>query len=288
MLSRLTLSTGMMLFAYSAVWAQQNPGLPAGRNQATSPDTRPFNPKDLSGVWRGDKYGYNGTVVPPLTPEGQKKFDSYRPSYGLTKGTRDAEQKTEIPIGRRRSIPPAQGNDPVGACNPLGLIRLLLYDPSPMEIVQTPERILQFFEWTWDRREVWTDGRAQAKVDEYLPRWNGYSIGRWEGNTFVVNTVGFDDRQWVDHFGYPMSDEAKLEERWRRTGASSLELTMILTDPKTYTQPWTSDVVHFRGITKDQIAAGIGWAALAEDKCVPLDEVDRYNRQVRNPAGLGK
>jgi hypothetical protein len=161
----------------------------------------------------------------------------------------------------------------------------LLYDPSPMEIVQVPNRMLQFFEWTWDRREVWTDGRSQAKVQEYLPRFNGYSVGHWDGNTFVVNTVGLDDRAWIDHYGYPISSQTKLEERWRRTSFGRLELVMVLTDPSIYTQPWTSETVHFRKVSKDEISAGVDWAALAEDKCVPLDEVDTYDKEVRNPAG---
>lgn len=273
--------------ASGVMWAQErNPlaGFPRPGASAAS-DTRPFDPKDFSGVWRGDKYGYNGNYVPPMTPEGQKKFDSYRPSYGLRKDSAEAQRQTNVPIGRRRAIPPAQGNDPVGACNPLGLIRLLLYDPSPMEIVQTPDRILQLFEWTWDRREIWTDGRSPANVDEYLPRFNGYSVGKWDSNTLIVNTVGLDDRAWVDHFGYPISDQAKLEERWRRTSFSTLELTMILNDPKIYTQPWTSEVVRFIRIPKEALAAGVGWAALAEDRCVPLDEVETYNKEVRNPAG---
>jgi hypothetical protein len=141
-----------------------------------------------------------------------------------------------------------------------------------------------FFEWSYDRREVWLDGRPQAKPEEYLPRWNGYSIGTWDGNTLVVNTVGLDDRQWLDHFGYPISDQAQLEERWKRTSASTLELAMVLTDPKTYTQPWPSELQHFRLISKEDLAAGAGWAALAEDRCVPLDEF-KYDRQVRDPAG---
>jgi hypothetical protein len=190
-----------------------------------------------------------------------------------------------VPLGRRRARPPAQGNDYVGACNPLGLVRLLLYDPSPMEIVMTSNRMLQFFEWTWDRREVWLDGRAPAKVGEYLPRWNGYSVGRWQGDTLVVETNGLDDRQWLDHFGYPISDQARVEERWRRVANNILELNITVTDPTIYTEAWKSDLVRFRLVPPEDLGAGVGWAGLAEDKCIPLDEVEQYNRNVRNPAG---
>jgi hypothetical protein len=261
---------------FSAVGAGQD---------ALRPDPRPYDKRNLSGFWKNNLYGYNGKFVPPMTPDGQKKFDSYKPSYGRALGSQAAAEHPEEPIGRRRAVPPALGNDPVGNCNPLGLIRLLLYQPSPIEIIQTPERMLQMFEWTWDRREVWTDGRPLAKVEEYLPRFNGYSVGRWEGDTFVVDTIGFDDRQWIDHFGYPISEQARLQERWRRTAYNILELRMTLTDSSTYTQPWESEVSTFRLVTKEDLGEGTGWGALVEDRCVPFDEVNRFNKQVRDPAG---
>ena len=174
-------------------------------------------------------------------------------------------------------------NDPVGACNPLGLIRLLLYAPAPIEIVQLPDRMLQLFEWTWDRREIWTDGRPLPNIDDYLARFNGYSVGDWDGDTFVVETVGLDERAWIDHFGYPVSEQARLQERWRRVSYDTIELQMTLTDPATYTQPWISDVSIFTMVPEETLAAG-GWPALVEDRCVPLDEA-QFNSRVRDPAG---
>ena len=248
------------------------------------PDNQPFEARDLSGVWLGNKYGFNATSDPAFTAEGKKKFDAQKPSYGATVGT-PAAANASVPSGRRRAIPPAQGNDYVGACNPLGLVRLLLYDPAPMEMIVTPNRIIQTFEWTWDHREIWTDGRALPNVDAYLPRWNGYSAGRWDGNTLVVTTVGLDDRQWLDHFGYPISDKARVEERWTRKYHNIMELEMTVTDPVLYTQPWKSDLVTFRLASTSDLSAGTGWASMVEDKCVPLDEVQTYNKLVRNPAG---
>src|SRR5207248_3201807 len=162
-----------------------------------------FNPRDLSGVWRIDQYNFSNTD-PKFTEQGKKRFDLEKPSYGY--GPKEAAEHPEATLGQRRAVPPAIGNDYIGACNPLGLIRNVLYRASPMEFVMTPTRIFQFFEWTWDHREIWMDGRAMPKVDEYLPRWNGYSVGRWDGDTLIVTSTGFDDRQWVDHFGYPVSE----------------------------------------------------------------------------------
>jgi len=248
------------------------------------PDNQPFDAHDLSGVWLGNKYGFNATVEPTMTPEGKKKFDAQKPSYGATLGTA-AANNTAVPYGRRRAIPPAQGNDYVGACNPLGLVRMILYDPAPMEMIMTPNRIIQRFEWTWDHREIWLDGRALPNVDAYLPRWDGYSAGKWEGNTLVVTTVGLDDRQWLDHFGYPISDQARVEERWTRKYHNIMELEITVTDPVIYTQPWKSDLVTFRLASNNDLSSGTGWASIAEDRCVPLDEVQQYNKLVRNPAG---
>src|ERR1043166_9305388 len=90
------------------------------------PDNQPFTARDLSGVWLGNKYGLNGVYEPPLTAEGKRKFDAQKPAYGARVGT-PAAADTTVPSGRRRAIPPAQGNDYIGACNPLGLVRLLVY-----------------------------------------------------------------------------------------------------------------------------------------------------------------
>src|SRR5262245_44432786 len=79
------------------------------------PDNQPFDAHDLSGVWLGNKYGFNATSEPAFTPEGKKKFDAQKPSYGARVGTPQAAD-TSVPGGRRRAIPPAQGNDYVGAC----------------------------------------------------------------------------------------------------------------------------------------------------------------------------
>jgi hypothetical protein len=248
------------------------------------PDSSPFDPRDLSGVWLGDTYGFNARHEPPMTPEGKAKFDAQKPSYGALLGSA-AAQDASVPSGRRRAIPPAQGNDYVGACNPLGLVRLLLYMPAPMEMIMTPNRMIQRFEWTWDHREIWLDGRSLPDVDAYLPRWNGYSVGRWDGNTLVVDTVGLDDRQWLDHFGYPISEGARVQERWTRTYRNIMELQVTVTDSEIYEEPWTSDLVTFRLVPSDDLAVGTEWASMAEDKCVPFDEVQEYNRRVRDPAG---
>src|SRR5688572_33017722 len=108
----------------------------------------------------------------------------------------------------------------------------------PFEMFQVKDRVLQLFEWNRVLREIWTDG--QQLPAEPDPKWLGVAVGKWEGDTFVVDSAGFDERTWLDHFGNPHSEEMRLQERYRRIDRETLELTMTLTDPKTYTKPWVS------------------------------------------------
>jgi hypothetical protein len=259
---------------------------------------KPYDKHDLAGLWSRNStpggYGGGGTCrdcgdrgfglnVPPLTPLGQKMFDANKPSYGRNLGSPEAAAHPEEPIGRRRAVPPANGTDPYQTCNPMGPSRALIY-PDPVEFIVLPDRIYQHFEWGYGLRTIWTDGRKPL-MDPDLPRWWGYSAAHWEGDTFVVTTTGVDDRTWVDHFGYPHSVDMVLEERYRRTAYDVLELNMTITDPKIYTAPWKSETKKFRKLEKGAIKSVEGWAGLLEDLCAPADEVEQFNKRVRDPAG---
>jgi hypothetical protein len=240
------------ILVFSTVALAQRGAAPAGPSV-------PHDPKDLSGVWTKTWRTLTlSAETPPFTVEGKRRFDANKPSYGP------------------RAIPPALGNDPTGFCDPLGLTRNLILEVSvyPMEMVQTPKRVLQFFEWAHSWREIWIDGRDLPKDPE--PRWMGYSVGRWEGDTFVVRSNGFDDRTWIDHFGNPHSDQMTLEERYRRVDRDTLQLTMTLTDPVIFTRPWVSEPKNFR-------LAPAG-REITELFCVPSEE-QAFNEKVRNPAG---
>src|SRR5437870_6004075 len=163
----------LLLVFSSVALAQRGQRSGATANPVPAP---PHDPHDLSGVWT--KTWRTLTLsedVPPMTSWGKAQFDSNKPSYGP------------------RAVPPALGNDPTGSCDPLGLVRNLVLEVSvyPMEIVQTPTRMFQFFEWAHSYREVWTDGRQLPKDADLT--FNGISVGRWDGDTFVVNSGFFDD-----------------------------------------------------------------------------------------------
>jgi hypothetical protein len=289
---------GVLVFSCIGL-AQQGRG---GRGGIMAGDpanaSKPYDKHDLSGIWtrNGNPGGYGGggtcancgdrgfsNDVPPFTPLGQKMFDANKPSYGRNLGSPDANAHPEEAIGRRRAVPPANGTDPYQTCNPEGVTRALIY-PDPVEFNVLPDKIMQQFEWTYATRTIWTDGRKLPDDPDQL-RWWGYSTGHWDGDTFVVNSNGFDERTWVDHFGYPHSTDMKLEERYRRTAYDALELTMIITDPKIYARPWTSQLKRFRLLPKNGIKTIDGWTGLMEDLCAPADDVESFNKRVRDPAG---
>ena len=116
-----------------------------------------------------------------------------------------------------------------------------IYNPNPRsgpwKIVQTPPVTLILFEEMNHYRQVFTDGRGFPK--DMNPAWFGYSIGKWEGDAFVVNTTGFNDQTWLDDPGHPHTDAMDVTERFRRRDFGHLEIDITVDDPKAYTKPWT-------------------------------------------------
>src|SRR5881628_4027564 len=160
-----------------------------GRGNAAAAPSPPHDPHDLTGIWNlagGTDLSLSRTP-PPLTPEGQKRFDANKPSYGRELGSADAAAHPEEHIGRRRALPPANDTDPYQHCNPEGVTRADIY-PDPIEILQLPDRMIIQYEWTYGTRTLWMDGRKPL-AEPALPRWWGYSTGHWEGNTLVVETT---------------------------------------------------------------------------------------------------
>ena len=135
-------------------------------------------------------------------------------------------------------VPVEQINDPLSTMgDPEGFPRNLLFELRPFQIVQTPKSVLMLYMFEKRWRTIWTDGRQLPKDPD--PRWYGYSVGRWEDDsTFVVNSVGMDERTWLDNAGSPHSDQMKVEERYHRIDANTMELTVTIDDPKAYTAPW--------------------------------------------------
>jgi hypothetical protein len=248
-----------------------------------------FNPRDLTGIYTLRGHRSISANVPPMTPEGEARLNANKPTRGRFLG----EPLNGDHPGFVRAVSiPAEGNDPAHKCNPNGFPRLLL-DPEPVEFIHTEGRLLQLFQWERTLRELWTDGRpvpSGENLENLGPAWYGHTAGGWQGNTLVLNTVGLDDRAWIDIFGFPKSTEARIEERYTRTGPDTIELRMTMYDPKFYKEPWVSDVKVFTRVKRED-STYFGWYGLfsgaTEQICAPMNEVDSYNSLFRDPAGKG-
>jgi hypothetical protein len=215
----------------------------------------PFDPHDFSGIWRFRGNGFVTRDAPPMTPWAKAKYDAAIPGLGA---------------GGARSKP--LGNDPIMVCDPVGYPRILSFGLYPVEIIQLPGRIVQFFDFFYTHRTIWTDGRKLP--DDPEPTWYGYSVGHWDGNTFIVETRGFNGRAWLSNDGHPLSEDAKLEERYQRADHDTINITMTLTDPTAYTKPWRTGTMSLTWSPKE---------VMREDLCAPSDE-KKYLDEVREPA----
>ena len=127
-------------------------------------------------------------------------------------------------------------DDPFTHCLPGTLARIHTV-PFLRKIVQTPELLLFLSEANASYRQIFTDGRSLP--EDPNPSWNGYSTGHWEGDTLVVDTNGFQDGQWLDRWGSPLTDQARMTEKFKRPNFGTLDIELTVNDPKAYTKPWT-------------------------------------------------
>lgn len=164
-------------------------------------------------------YEFN-TEEPPMTDWGQAQYKAAKSSFG------------------DHAYPLNETTDPVyQGCFPAGVPRVYLH-PWPMQIVQARNVIVMLFEYDSLRREIYVDGRAHDAA--LVPLWMGDSIGHWEGDTLVVDTVNFNDKTWIDRLGHPHSDALHVVERFRRTDHDHLTDDITIDDPKAYSRPWTT------------------------------------------------
>jgi hypothetical protein len=128
---------------------------------------------------------------------------------------------------------------PSAHCIPLG-VPISDAGPFPHKIVQTPGLILVLYEDLTTFRQIYTDGRKLPVDPE--PAYYGYSVGRWEGDTLVVDVTGFRDEGWLDAFGHPYSDAMRVTQRFRRPDFGTLEVQITVDDSKMYNKPFSFKV----------------------------------------------
>jgi hypothetical protein len=214
----------LLALAAPAQWINYpTPGIPRtadGKPNLTAPTPRTADGKpDLSGLWQPASGGAD-----PQFADIAKEVKGGLPF-----------QKWAADLVKARR---AQNNmgDPDGHCQPLGTVKMHLH-PYPRKILQLPGMIVILYERDTVYRQIFTDGRP-LPVDPQ-PSFYGYSTAKWEGDTLVVQTIGFKDDLWLDISGTPLTDAAKVIERYHRPSFGKLEIDVTVDDPKAYTKPWT-------------------------------------------------
>lgn len=204
---------------------------------------RPFDPHDLNGYWElanvGRPHGALNTIGsnrPPMTDWAKGIFSKTKTGY--------KELSTGV-------FPQKDWNDPALWCDPLGFPRILWEPTTPaMRFAQAHDELIQFFESGRAWRDIWTDGRKLPTGTGVDPRWFGYAVGKWDGDTFIITSNNYVEKTWLDQYGSPHSDQLLVEERYRRTDRDHLELILNITDPKAYTTTWRGDKRTFKRVDK--------------------------------------
>ena len=189
----------------------------------SSPSTTASAGHRIVGVWYALDGDYDTASFskgdPPMTPWGREQFNAAKPSQGS------------------RGVKLSETTDKVYKCFPPGMpyIYLQLF---PVQILETPKEVIELFEYDHTVRHIFTDGRDHPA--DVTPSYNGHSIGHWEGNTLVVDTVGLNGRIWLDRVGHPDSDQMHIIERIHRADDKTLQVDFQFDDPKSYVKPWTA------------------------------------------------
>jgi hypothetical protein len=196
------------------------PRNPDGKPNLTAPAPKtPAGRPDFSGIWRVADSRYLQNIAADL---GEPPFQAW--AAALYK-----ERTSQLGKGR-----------PSELCIPHGIPDGMLVRNSPFKIVQTPQLFVILYEEFNHFRQVFTDGRGFPP--EASPSWFGYSLGKWEGDVFVAETIGFNDKSWLDDPGHPHSEELRVTERFRRINFGRMEMQITFDDPKAYTKPWGATI----------------------------------------------
>jgi hypothetical protein len=213
----------------AAQWIKYpTPGTPRtrdGKPNLAAPAPRTRGVPDLSGIWHtAGNLPSQGSGDLPLNP--------LLVRFGTnSKGDLPYRPQTREVMSKRRM----KDQHYLTCVTPGGPQMLVL--PTMRKIVQTPGLVLILSEYNVHYRQIFTDGRPLP--DDPQPTWNGYSVGKWEGDTLVVHSLGYRDDQTLDLQGSPLTNTAKVTERFHRPSFGRLEVEVTVDDPKAYTRPFT-------------------------------------------------
>lgn len=243
-MSQHTAVLGLLLACAASVEAQwlayrdpKTPRTADGRPDLSAPAPRIGGRPDVSGVWRAERTSIEEftRVLGPETVKLQVDIESVTKHYlSVFWGLKPEEQpmRPEAAAILRQRRPNGQ-DVPSAYCLPTSL-------PSTttlvFKMIQAPGEIVVVTETSDPPRQIYTDGRKLPQKPE--PIWTGYSVGAWQGDTLVVETIGITTKAWLDGFGHPRSEESHITERYRRRDFGHMDLEISIEDPKYYTRPF--------------------------------------------------
>jgi hypothetical protein len=216
------------------------PRHPDGKPNLSAPAPRgPGGKPDLSGLWQNESASAellkrlipdatNGAGEEPLSQYFINIFSDFKPE--------DVPFRPAAAQLYRERSAEFMKFSPISHCLPEGM-PLVEMAPAPYKIVQTPGATFMLYERDTTYRQIYTDGRKLP--DNPQPSWLGYSVGKWERDFFVVDTIGFNNRGWLDARAHTHSEALHLTERFHRLDFGHLELQLTFNDPETYTRPFT-------------------------------------------------
>ncbi|HET9271824.1 MAG TPA: hypothetical protein VFO31_26785 [Vicinamibacterales bacterium] len=202
--------------------------------EAPTPRTADGKP-DLTGVWLNEWF-YGGQVRrPPAALPGEPPPSTFGNIGANFPNGLPMQPWAKALMAERKRL--GSKDNPDAHCLPMGIMQFHEH-PQPRKMIQTPDVLVILYEGNAGMRQIFTDGRSAPNNDPQ-PWWYGYSVGRWEGDTLVVETTGVRDGGWHDIDGSPQTDAVKYTERYRRLNYGTLKIDVTIDDPKAYTAPFT-------------------------------------------------
>jgi hypothetical protein len=216
------------------------PRTPNGKPNLSAPAPRAADGRpDLSGLWRTDSAPPEmlDRLIPGATNgAGEEPLSQYFINILTDFKPEDAPLRPAAAAAFEQRAKNFSRESPISHCLPEGM-PLVEMAPAPYKIVQTQGLILMLYERDTTYRQVYTDGRKLP--DDPQPTWLGYSVGKWDGDSLVVDSIGFNNRGWLDARGHMHSEALHLTERFHRLNFGEMELQLTIDDPQTYTLPFT-------------------------------------------------
>jgi hypothetical protein len=247
--SRLFLLFALFSTGARAQWLHYpTPGIPRtrdGKPNLSAPAPRASNGKpDLSGLWQVEPTPFDemkrlfGPELDSLSVPGDDPRNFSKYVFSILADFKPEEAPIRPEAGRifESHMKSFGSSNPTTQCLPGGVPFGGLL-PFPNKFIQTPGLIVILQEADGGLRQIFTDGRKHTADPQ--PSWMGYSVGKWEGDSLVVDTVGFNDKGWLDGAGHPHSDTLKIQERYRRRDFGHMDVQVTIDDPKMYTRPFS-------------------------------------------------